>query len=395
MNNSFRHKMDLSIRFMVSRKELDIAAYLKEQLSVLDDILLGKPYLAVTFYVPGELLALFDVTALYMERIAGFGAANRICTSLETYRGMTGFPYYGCSYQLLFDYMINSGILPKPYGFVAASFACDDAWSYCRYASGKYGIPFYFMDVLNGCDVNSSEYLAAQLKELYTELQSVFPQVLSVEEVVDASNKGISSKSRIDELRFKYPGIMNSTQAFKMFTIYNDLGRKEAVSVLNQTLEDLQQKAVTYAYNNEPRVLWLGILPLYKNSIIQEIEKKYKCRIVYEELYSFPHEQLSVKSFFNDLAKRIEKNLFYTPEKRMEAIISLIDKLEIDGIIHFSQNNCRFLPPQVPLLQRKLSELGIPFVEVRGDAVEPECFNENQFFNYLDTFFEIICRGVK
>lgn len=388
--NPLRHKIDLAARLLESKNEIHTATFIRHQLAVMDDVWSGKPYLGASYYIPGELLSLFDLPVLYMERITGLGAAQQLFKNLGYLKARYQLPSIGCNYQLFYHSMIEEGIIPAPAGFIASSYACDDAFMYCKAASVKYGIPFYYIDVMKNCRHKAAGQIAVQLKQAYDDLRKTFDQVYSFKEVADKSNRAMGIKQEIDNIRFRFPGIRESMNAFKLFTVYNDLGRDTAVEVLSGYLEHVKRKIQCYKEEPVPKLLWLGIIPLYRNRIIEEIETKYRCEIVYEELFDFGNQTLTEEGFFTGLAERIAASVFYSLENRMEAIKRYADRFNIDGIIHFSQDHCRFLPPMFPALSRKLEEMKIPVVEICGDAVDPAGFNPEQYMNRLDAFFEML-----
>ena len=141
---------------------------------------------------------------------------------------------------------------------------------------------------------------------------------------------------------------------------------------------------------NVPNILWLGIVPLYKNSIISDIEKRLGCKAVCEEMFDFGGVKLTPNTFFEDLALRIMRSRFFSLESRMEAIFKNVSNFDIKGIIHFSQRHCRFLPPMVPAIQKKAEEKQIPFIEIQGDVVDPDFFDEEKAWRQLEYFNEQI-----
>ncbi|MDD4729976.1 MAG: 2-hydroxyacyl-CoA dehydratase family protein [Dysgonamonadaceae bacterium] len=349
-----------------------------------------KDYIAATYYVPGELLSLFDVQAVYIERFAGFVAAWRMFESPAARAKTQGFPVGRCSYQALFHLIIEEGIIPKPVSFSALSYTCKDAWTYCRDEADRYNTPFYFIDVHKTTGSNQIIYLADQFKELYEKLKSIFPLRASIEEVVAASNKALEIKQEIDAFGMKNPESVNIIDSFKLFPLYNDLGKASTVEILKDFENKIKSKSVSDNQHDIPRILWHGIVPLYKNSLLREIEEKLECRVVGEEMFDFGNTKLSCDTFFEDLAKRIISSRFFTRESRIEAIFKGVKDLDIDGIIHFSHRNCGFLPPLVPLIKNKSKEQKIPFVEIKGDVVDPAYFDEEQMWEKLKPFYELI-----
>ncbi len=383
--DSILSKLDLAVRFYKSQDEQYMTQYLSNQLSLMKNITENKKeYLAASYYVPGELLELFDVQAVYIERFAGIAAAWRIFDNPALQAETKGFPHGRCSYQAMFHLIMEEEIVPKPVGFTALSFACNDAWTYCKDAAKQYEIPFYYVDITKATGKDQLKYLAQQLEEMYNNLKKIFPLKSSIEEVVAASNEAQRIKQDIDVFRIKNPESFNVMDLFKIFPLYNDLGKKSAIEILNLFKNKIEN--VKTNDKDLPRVLWLGIIPLYKNSIIKDIEDKLNCRIVCEEMFDFGMPKLSCYTFFEDLARRIISSRFFTWENRTDAIFKTVDQFNIKGIIHFSHNNCRFLPPLVPHIKYKAKEENIPFIEIKGDVVDPYYFDEKNMWGKLKSF---------
>lgn len=390
--NQLLQRMNIAVRFSEAQPEAYNTMFLIEQLKLLDRILKEEKYYASTFYIPGEIAALFDIPVLYMERIAGFAAANRLIKGLSTRRIKLGMPICGCTYQLIFECLIDEGIIPPPSGFIMASFACDDAYMYCMAASSKYSVPVYFVDVMRVEDEESIQYLGIQFKNLYKKLKSNVRQVRQIDEVVNLSNATINLKNKIDRLRIEYPGIMESSDSFKLFTLYNDLGRSYALNIIDEMHSTLEKRVVGYQPIKCLKLLWIGVIPLFNNGILKKTEKRYSCRIVYEDLFNFGNCIISANDFFVDLSRRIISSQFFSVNKRVSEIIRYIKDIKVDGVICFSQRNCRFLPPMLPILRMRLEDLGVPIVEICGDAIDPDYFEESHYWDNIDIFFEMVDR---
>jgi len=391
--NSLLSKLDLAIRFHESRDDLYMAQYLRNQFDLLKDITeQKKEYLAASYYVPSELLSIFAVETVYMERFAGLAAAWRIFENPSSKAESLGFPPGKCSYQAVFHLLIEGGVIPKPAGFAALSYACKDAWTYCRDAAEQYKIPLYYIDISKTEGVSQLTYLAKQLEELYERLKEIFPLTTGIEEVVAMSNKAQELKREIDAFRIQNPENVNIIDLFKLFPLYNDLGKRSTVQILKTFKDKIENKSAWVDTQDKAKILWLGIVPLYKNSLFKDIEGKFDCRIVGEEMFDFGVTELGLNTFFEDLAQRIISSRFFTWESRMEAIFKSAKDFGVKGLIHFSQKNCGFLPPMVPRIKKKAEEEKIIFVEIYGDVVDPACFDEQQMWEQIAPFFEQIHR---
>lgn len=271
-------KLDLAVRYHESIGERHMSYFLRNQLELLRNITeLGKDYIVASYYVPGELMELLDVEVVYMERLAGLAAAWRIFEKPVFLATTKGFPACSCSYQAIFDLLIENQVIPKPVSFVVLSYTCNDAWMYCKAAAEKYGVPFYFIDVPKTWGNDQQKHFAKQLEKLYHQLKTLFSTKTSIEDVITASNEAQEIKYQIDAVRLKSPG--NVIDFFKLFPLYNDLGKKSTVEILKYFKSKLEGNA-SESGEDITRTFWLGMLPLYRNSIISDIEKKLECKVV-------------------------------------------------------------------------------------------------------------------
>lgn len=383
--------MDLSARYFEAQHEYYLADFIKEQLKVLDDIWSGAPYIGATFYVPSELLALFNVRVLYLERIAGFAAAIKLINNLNLYRSKFNLPEIcTCTYQLLFHTLVNEKIIPRPAAFVATSYTCEDAWQYCKYAAAEFNVPFHFISVPKEKNSASIKSISSQLNHLYHSLANQYDIIGELSEIINVSNETIRIKQNIDSLRIEYPGIFHSNNSLKLFTLYNDLGRKSALNIFSKIYQKIRDGVTEYKPLTTIKLIWLGVIPLYLNHIIRDIENQYGCRVVFEELFYYSKNEISEDTFYQDLAVRICDSIHFLDEMRTEILFDLIDKFHADGVIHFTQRDCQFLGPKVPNLRQKFEQKKIPFLEISGDVVDSQFFDVNHCWNQLDAFFEII-----
>lgn len=93
------HRLNLSVRLLKGEGKHTLAQYIAGQLETLQRIQEGAPYLLCTYYVPPELLLLYDVEVLYIERIVGLTVSTGLLD------GLSGLPAAR-------DLFIPAGIFP-------------------------------------------------------------------------------------------------------------------------------------------------------------------------------------------------------------------------------------------------------------------------------------------
>lgn len=382
--SQYTYYMDLAIRFAKAKEKEYIACFLEEQKRVMEKCMSGEGYVLSSYYIPNELFVLFDLPVLYCERIAGFGAACNMIPD-SSWKGLENYNTR-CSYQLYLEEMIRSGIIPLPQLIIASDFPCRSAYDFCKWLSEKYQIPF--LSVFIERNEDAKEYHAAQLNKVYEYLVAHFEQKHSMKEVLQASNAVLGIKDEIDQLRFQFPGIIDSQDIINLFTICNDFGKKTTVQIMELLLEDIDKRVTRYSWDARwKKLMWLGTTPLRMN-LMSKIENEYCVKFVYEDLFQFSTKGIHEQDVFQDMADRLSDIIYFTEEKRIHEAVTAAKRFEVDGCVHYSQRICKFLPPIFPKLQKEFENSQIPILELRGDGIDK--LNWDDECEQVDTFIKSI-----
>lgn len=366
--NQYNYYMDLSVRFAKARKKNYLAGFLTEQRNVLDRCFGGEDYVLATYYIPNELFVPFDLPVIYSDRIAGFGAS---CNLLKEEEWKNSDQYTSrCSYQIYLEYMLKKKILPLPKLIVASNYPCNSAYQFCKELSEMYHIPFLDLKVKRQESTEAYQYHVQQIEQIFQYLKKHFSIKKDIQSVVNITNQMILLKKEIDDIRNQYLGIADSQDILNIFTLYNDFGKESSVEVLQLLRDDLHSKAENYTWKlGVKKLMWLGTTPLCM-SLIDKIEEQYACKFVCEDLFLFCAQEIHLDTFCEDLAKRIMNSIFFTEEKRISKTMQIAEQYHVDGIVHYSQRICKFLPPMFPKIQKAFSYIHIPAVELCGDGIE-------------------------
>lgn len=362
-------KLDLACRLLYGQKKRYLAEYLECNKRSLENIEAGKPYVLCTYYFPSELAAMYDAEFIFIERIVGIAVS---CGLIEGRRNNV-LPSTICSYHTAFWELIERGILPKPAMIIALSYPCVDARILCEKLHNLYHIPIVRIGAWDRKypitkSVKESGY-AAELRDCCAVLQKYFTYRQTVEETVELANQAVALKRKIDEKRTRYPGIVSCDDILKIFTVENLFGRREAINVLKFLLKYIEEKEKRYSFEKIPCFFWMGLIPLYDNSMLRDMEIKYSCRFVYEEMWMFGNYHLEASTFYHDIEKKIKGSLFYDLDERINHLIRKIMDLNVSVVINFSQARCSFLPPQIKEIEKSLCEHNIFMHHLGADVV--------------------------
>ncbi|MCL6450194.1 MAG: 2-hydroxyacyl-CoA dehydratase family protein [Acetobacteraceae bacterium] len=355
-----------------------------------------RGYLAATFYVPSEVPAALGISWLCSEPVVGAAASLPDApAALSDSVRLLDLPPGLCGYQRLFLGLIARGLLPPPRAFAAASSMCDDAWKMYEVAAWRLRRPFFLLDVPHLPGPEATRYLAHQLRRLAEFLASTFGCRLRrdrVEEAVTLSNRALHQKRRLDRARRLRPGAVDSAFGLRLFTLYCGFGGRRCLEVyrrLNSELAALPQQYPRGVQGPELRLIWLGLMPLFIPSLTRYLERKWRVKVVYEELGGFDWPELDAEELFERLADKLWAQPFLGPARaRAQAAAQMAQEFAADAAIHLSYPGCRALPPAVPELRSALAAVGVPLLDVSAEVVDRSRYSAAATLLALDAFME-------
>ena len=346
-----------------------LAVYLASQRETLLKIYEGRPYVLCTYYIPSALTALIDAEVLYIDRIVGLCAGARLIP-----RNSDGLPSdRTCSYQQAFFSLIESGLLPKPSAEAATEYPCTGAVELCKALHRKYGIPLYTV---------SGNPSAEELRGLGEWLLHRYGQRQGLSETAGFYNRALGLKRDIDRRRLRKPGILPGGLCLKLFCVENDLGRPSALHVMQALNHEAHDRMRGHVCGDN-RLFWMGLVPLYDNNLLRRLERKTGCSFVFEEMWMFGGGQISVSTFYEDLARTITENIFYHQARREERILAVIRQSGAGAAVNFLQRRCSFLPRTAAGMRRRLETAGIPVIHAAADVVSGT-FDEKPLLRFID-----------
>lgn len=348
-------KIELSARVLSSQGKIDIATYIEKQKNALERIRSGRQYILCTYYFPSELAQLFDVEFLYIERIVGLTVSCNLLSEHKEY----GLPTDLCSYQRVFLQLVEEGVLPKPERIIAVKYPCNSAVVLCEFIHKRYEIPIHYVNVPT---------LESDLLKMYHLLRSKYGSGQLLSDTVALANQAVEIKRKIDFLRMEYPGIIASDHALKLFTIENDFGNVCAVETLMKMLQMIQEKSRVYVKPDVENVMWMGLIPLYDNSVLSKLESQLPCKFVYEEMWMFGGYQISEEAFIKSLAEKILSGFFFNDWNRAQRLITIMKKLQCRHVINLCQKHCSFLPAKNNWLNSRFESEGITMHVLETDV---------------------------
>ena len=361
-------RLDRLTRLMQHGAKPYLRAYVASQAGRLRRIISGRPYVLCTFYVPSELTCLYDAEFLYIDRTVGLAASAGLLPGAGEELGPV------CSYQQAFFDLLQAGILPPPELLIWMEYPCADAGRLMQAVHNRFGTALLRVSRAN---------MQNDLMKVVHQLDRRYHRSQRVETVARRYRQANAWKAGVDRLRLNYPGIADSADFFKLFTLENDFGSRRAVRILQMLYLDLARRVKSWRPPSGRRLLWLGLIPLYDLGLVDRLRAQTGFWVAWEEMWMFERPDCHTEDFFTGMAERVRRSLFYDPDVRAQRLIQRAQRLEVDAVVHFSQRRCSFLPPAIPKLRSRLEEMGILWVGAGGDVVRRQGFDGRRLFDAL------------
>lgn len=365
---SVLERLDRLTRLMQRGAKPYLSAYVDSQADRLRRIMGGRPYVLCTYYIPSELTCLYDAEFLYIDRTVGLAASAGLLPRTGEDLGPL------CSYQQAFFDLLSAQILPPPELLLCMEYPCADAGRLMQAVESHFGVEMLRI---------SRKNMQEDFMHVVRELDRRYQRKEKAETVASRYQQANAWKARVDHLRLAYPGIADSADFFKLFTIENDFGSLEAVGILHLLYQDLSKRVKSWRLPSGKRLVWLGLIPLYDLGLVTRLYAQTGFWVAWEEMWMFERPDCHTEDFFTGMAERLRQSLFFDEDVRAQRLIERAEQLKADVVVHFSQRRCSFLPPAIPKLKARLEEMGILWMGAGGDVVRRGKFDDGRLFDAL------------
>ncbi len=363
----------------------------------------GKPTAWTSAFFPDEIAYAAGMTPFSPEIAAGvmaaFGQAEEMLKEAES----DGFSPETCSFHRCAGGMDINDYLPEPAMVLASTHLCDGAPQLLKILASRHGVDFNVLDIPADRSQKAEEYLTRQIEEVFSSCERITGRRISqddIEKSFAASNRAREKWLEACELRKKFPPVLTSPAALS-FVYLNFLGYGNPrtadifsllVDELKKKLEnmfDLNHPGRASGNKENPYLLWLHLRPYFSRELFEYIQGR--AEIVYEEMNHLSWPPLDPDEPFRSLARKILSHPGLGPiDNRVEAIEEMIEDYQIDGVVHFSHWGCRQSAGGTYQLKDSLKDMGVPFLDLQGDCVDPGGFSTGQIRTRMESFLEML-----
>jgi len=322
----------------------------------------------------------------YFDAAAGYGLPIEICS---IHRAMTGM-------DILQE-------LPKPDMIVSTACVCDSTLKFYGTRSEHHQVPSYMLDMPHFRDEECIRYLANDLEGLIRFLEEFTGKKMDYDrlrDIMQLSKEAYDLFYEIGELRKAVPTPLRAREAFRNFSVWSFLlGKPEAVEYFRIIRDETRrrvEKGEGAVEQERYRIVWLYIPPNYALSVFDWMEVEYGA-VIPMDIFNFlgqfdwdldkPLETLARKAYYSLLIRQLGGPI----ENATSEAVRMVREYKADGAVWLTQIGCKQGCAVIRRMKDVLQdELGIPFLCIDGDVIDPSVLPPEELKSKLEGFFEIL-----
>ncbi len=352
---------------------------------------------------PAEILHAANLSPVPLEVLAGLlstlGLSRRFLDTADA----EGAPATMCSFHRSLMGIAKTRFTSRPRLVAATSLLCDGNSKTFEYAAKASDAPYLFLDVPFEPSDGAVDYVRSQLKELCSavgDISGVKVDSARLSEVAENSNRAF----RLAKVFFDLSAVTdkNLFQGHEIanfcFPMHFLLGTRLLPELLTKRCDDLRNGTKHSRFYNSltrnksaKKLMWLHIVPQYDNDFWGIIDDGVRAKIVCDE-YSAPYfKEYDSSDPLSSIAQRLISHPSNGPLcRRVKEIVKTARRFGVDGVVHYSSWGCHQAAGNAGLLGDALSQEGLKFININGDAIDAANSAIEQNRTRLEAFLETL-----
>lgn len=370
----------------------------KYSLTYMREVYCGNyPIAYGSLFIPYELLNSLNIRLVLPEVMGGFTAGLGVTGKTLADAANNWYSSDLCTFHRSASGAANMDLFPKPDFIICSNLACDAACKSFEDMAKKFKIEdrFYLIDIPYENDNAAIRYLSGQLENIFFDISEklkIKPDTDNLKKAVASSNKLRKHLLEVNKTRERlldYPQYYNGLSY--ILPLFGLAGTEKAARLYGIMEKELKIKLKNQLPSRKmKKLLWMHLKPYYRNDIFNILEEN-NCRVVCEEITDVFWKEMDVQKPFDSLADKMLSNpLRGNGQNRINAILSMAEKYEIDAAILFSHWGCRQSNGLARILKDSLADKKIPLLILDGDCVDKNNCPSGQLKTRIEGFAEII-----
>ncbi len=368
----------------------------------------GQPVLCCGMFVPHELFAGMDIPYYIAENhgVMTFQSDMEQGMNLFDTAERAGMAADICSPHRAATGLALLGRTLQPQAVVHTATTCDQTIKLYEVLADIHNTPNFIVDTPYGARPVDIAYAKENMRELISFLEQQFNTKLDpakLRERIEISCEAYSYWEKICELRKAVPCPTGGREAVKDTTILLvAAGREESINYYKARYEELKEKVDKgegIIPNEKHRLAWLYVLPFFDLKMADWLQDTYGAVIVLDTFgINNPDITLEPDDYLTFLAKKPLKRRFthwsFAPSKEGQAVEGLAElcrDFKADAAVLLSHWSCQQWCGLTQMLRDKITkDLGIPFLTVNGDLLDPRVVSSEDMRSNMAEFFTTV-----
>ena len=347
-----------------------------------------------------ELFYAAGLIPVNMELVAGWLSSLHLSRDYISRSEGNGFSPSICSYHKATLGLIEDGGLSRPLGAAVSSHICDGGVGVANFFRQKYGTDTFVLNVPFDRKAINKDYLIEQYRNLVTWIKNYTGKKLTddkIKEALELSNKTREYWLKVLELRKGDPVVPGRFMLRNLFGATFLFGSQFGYDVVkayhDEMLEQYEKGKENNFHKNHKRILWIHFAPLYNNNLLEYFEDELGCSIVFDITGHIYWPEYDIQKPLESLAERTLSHVYLgKAAERNQLYANIIREYRIDGVIHMMHNGCRAIPGASWQVRDVADGVGVPYLELSGDCIDPRGFSEEQMKLRMEAFKETVWR---
>ena len=347
---------------------------------------------------PFDLLNAMGVTSCFVEFVGAMLASTGNVAPMLELAEQAGYATDICSYHRAINGAAVQGLMPEPDFLIATTCPCSSGMATVENMARHFKKDLFVLDIPSREDQESVRYLAAQLHSLVEFVTAhtgrpLDPAQLST--TMERANRAREILVEVYQLAQSVPTPARRRDLVNFSFIMMLLaGTQAAIETAEVYRDEFKQKVASGTAGVEGeklRLLWIQNRIQFKNPLEKWIEEEFGAAVVVDELNDVTWDPIDPQDPYPGLAARVLSFPLNGPiERRIEHLQRQTRDYKVDGVLAPCHWGCRQGTGARGLMSDGLKQIGVPFLALEVDCIDPRQFSEGQLRTRLQAFIEML-----
>jgi len=347
---------------------------------------------------PFDLLNAMGVTSCFVEFVGAILSSTGKVGPLLEGAEEAGFSTDSCSYHRAVMGATLSGLMPEPEFLVATSAPCSGGVAVIESLARHFDKDLFVLHVPQRDDDASVDFLAEQIQVMVGFVEAHTGRPLDPEALaraVDATNRARALLVEVQDLARALPSPVRRRDLVNFGVVVALLMGTEAAVDVARAFRDEFAANVAQGVAGTPgehvRLMWLQNRIQFKQPIEELLSEQLGAAVVIDELNDVTWGAIDPADPWRGMARRILSSpLLGSAPRRVANLQRLARDYRVQGAINPCHWGCRQGTGARGLIERGLSEVGVPVLNLEVDCVDPRSFAEGQLRTRVEAFVEML-----